>query len=157
MATKTVCFDRKPFFLPVPAHLFDEVCNAINQLKSGKAPGLDHIPGELLKFSDLLSKKAVHSLCCKIWTSGTWPTEWKLQEFVMLHKGGDPKICGNYRTIALISHASKIMLIIILNRFKKKADFELSECQAGYRTNRGTIDMLFILQIIIEKNQKHQR
>ena len=69
----------------------------------------------------------------------------------MLHKSGDPKNCGNYRTIALISHASKVLLIIILNRLRQKVEFELSECQAGYRSNRGTIDMLFILQILIEK------
>ena len=69
----------------------------------------------------------------------------------MLHKGGEPKICGNYRTIAFISRTNKIMLIIILNRIKKKVDFKLSECQAGYISNRGTIDMLFILQIIIKK------
>ena len=75
----------------------------------------------------------------------------------MLHKSGDPKNCGNYRTIALISHASKIMLIIILNRLRKKVEFELSECQAGYRSNRGTIDMLFVIQILIEKNKKYQR
>ena len=134
-----------------PEPLLDEVLSAINQLKSNKAPGLDNVPGELLKFSDDLSKKALHSLCCKIWSSGAWPSEWKLQEFVMLHKSGDPKNCGNYRTIALISHASKIMLIIILNRLRNKVDFELSECQAGYRSNRGTIDMLFVLQILIEK------
>ena len=134
-----------------PEPLFDEIESAIHQLKSGKAPGLDNVPGELLKFSDISSKKALHSLCCKIWRSGTWPTEWKLQEFVMLYKSGDQKNCGNYRTIALISHASKIMLIIILNRLKQKVDFELSECQAGYRSNRGTIDMIFVLQIIIEK------
>ena len=98
-----------------PEPLFDEIDSAIHQLKSGKAPGLDNVPGELLKFSDISSKKALHTLCCKIWKSGTWPTEWKLQEFVMLYKSGDQKNCGNYRTIALISHASKIMLIIILN------------------------------------------
>ena len=69
----------------------------------------------------------------------------------MLHKGGSTKECGNYRTIALISHASKILLIIILNRMRKKAEEEISDCQAGYRTNRGTIDMLFSLQILIEK------
>ena len=69
----------------------------------------------------------------------------------MLHKSGDVKDCNNYRTIALISHASKILLIIILNRIKQKVEFELSDCQAGYRSNRGTVDMLFILQILIEK------
>ena len=139
-----------------PEPLFHEIESAIYQLKSGKAPGLDNVPSELLKFSDSTSKKAIHLLCCKIWKTGSWPEEWKQQEFVMLHKSGDPKNCGNYRTIALISHTSKIMLIIILNRLKKKVDFELSDCQAGYRSNRGTIDMLFVLQILIEKIRNTQ-
>ena len=69
----------------------------------------------------------------------------------MLHKGGNAKECGNYRTIALISHTSKIMLIILLNRIRQKVEQELSDCQAGYRANRGTTDMLFVLQIMIEK------
>ena len=69
----------------------------------------------------------------------------------MLHKSGDPKNCNNYRTIALISHASKILLIVILNRLKNKVEREISDCQAGYRSGRGTIDMLFVLQILIEK------
>ena len=69
----------------------------------------------------------------------------------MLHKSGNVKDCNNYRTIALISHASKILLIIILNRLKPKVEEELSDRQAGYRKNRGTIDMLFVLQILIEK------
>ena len=69
----------------------------------------------------------------------------------MLYKKGNAKECGNYRTIALISHASKILLIIILNRIKIKVEQELSDCQAGYQSNRGTLDMLFTLQLLIEK------
>ena len=69
----------------------------------------------------------------------------------MLYKKGNAKECGNYRTIALISHASKVLLIIILNRMKRKVEEELSDCQAGYQSNRGTIDMLFSLQLLIEK------
>ena len=60
---------------PIP--LFHEVESAIYQLKSGKAPGLDNVPSELLKFSDLSSKKAIHTLCCNIWKTGLWPDEWK--------------------------------------------------------------------------------
>jgi len=58
------------------------------------------------------------------------------------------KECNNYRTIALISHTSKILLIVILNKLRQKVEEELSDsdCQAGYRTNRGTVDMLFTLQ-----------
>ena len=69
----------------------------------------------------------------------------------MLYKSGNMKECNNYRTIALISHASKVLLIIILNRLRGKVEEELSDCQAGYRTNRGTVDMLFTLQLLIEK------
>ena len=58
----------------------------------------------------------------------------------MLFKKGNSKDCGNYRTIALISHTSKVLLIIILNRMRKKVEEELSDVQAGYRSNRGTID-----------------
>ena len=69
----------------------------------------------------------------------------------MLHKSGDTKDCTNYRTIALISYASKILLSIILNRLKAKVEMKLSDCQAGYRKGRGTTDMLFVLRLIIEK------
>ena len=69
----------------------------------------------------------------------------------MLHKGENAKECGNYRTIALISHTSKILLIIILKRLKLKVEEDLSDCQAGYRSNHGTTDMLFVLQLLIEK------
>ncbi|GFN89470.1 retrovirus-related pol polyprotein from type-2 retrotransposable element r2dm [Plakobranchus ocellatus] len=69
----------------------------------------------------------------------------------MLHKAGDPKDCGNYRTIALISHTSKIMLYIILERLKAKIENELAEEQSGFRPGRGTSDMLCSIQVMIEK------
>ena len=65
----------------------------------------------------------------------------------MLYRGGDLKDYGNYRRIALISHASKILLIIILNRLRKKVEEELSDCQAVYRSDRGTTDMLFTSKV----------
>ena len=64
---------------------------------------------------------------------------------------GNTKDCNNYRSIVLICHASKIMLIIILNRLKAKIEQELSEYQAGFRSYRSTYDMLFNVQILIEK------
>ena len=136
-----------------PPPLISEVEAAISELKCRKSPGLDNIPGELLKHSGEGGVRAMHHLCCEIWKTGHWPQDWKTQEFVMLHKGGNVKDCNNYRTIALISHSSKILLIIILKRMKYKVELELSDCQAGYRINRGTIDMLFVLQNIIEKIQ----
>ena len=70
---------------------------------------------------------------------------------VMLHKAGDSKECGNYRTIALMSDTSKIMLYIILERIKEKVERELAEKQAGFRPGGGTGDMLCAIQILIEK------
>ena len=94
--------------------LREETRAAIKQLKCEKSPGLDGIPAKLYKYSG----NVLHYLCTKIWETCTWPDEWKLQEFVLLNKKGNTKDCGNYRTIALISHASRILLIIILNRTK---------------------------------------
>ena len=64
---------------------------------------------------------------------------------------GDLQQCTNYRTIALISHASKILLKIIMNRLEIKLDEETNQTQAGFRQNRGTRDHIFNLQMLIEK------
>ena len=131
--------------------IIHEVEDAIRLLSNGKSPGLDNIPAELIKSTGIFGKKAIHRLCVKIWETFEWPHEWKQQEFVVLHKSGDKKDCSNYRTIALISHISKILLYIILKRLKQKLEFEISEEQAGFRQGRGTADMLCALQVLIEK------
>ena len=140
-----------------PAPMKHEIEKAISKLKNGKSPGLDGIPAECLKANGNQAVRALHSLCCKIWETCQWPKEWKQQEIIMLHKSGDTKECSNYRTIALISHVSKIMLYVILDRMKQKIEDELAEEQAGFRTGRGTGDILCALQIMIEKlNEVHQ-
>ena len=68
----------------------------------------------------------------KIWETFEWPHEWKQQEFVVLHKSGDKKECSNYRTIALISHISKILLYIILKRLKQKLEFEMDTMEKSH-------------------------
>ena len=118
-----------------PEPLESEVIQAVKQIKCGKSPGLDNIPGEFIQHSGEMGIKVLHYLCCQIWKHQEWPDDWKLQEQVMLHKSGSVKECGNYRTIALISHTSKVMLIILLNRLKMKIEKEISDCQAGYRSN----------------------
>ena len=83
-----------------PEPLLEEVLAAIDQLKSGKSPGLDGIPAELIKNAGLACKMAIHYLCLVIWRTCIWPEDWKRQEFVMLFKKGNSKDCDNYRTIA---------------------------------------------------------
>ena len=82
----------------------------------------------------------LHRLCLSIWETCHWPEDWKIQEFVVLFKSGEPKLCSNYPTIALVSHTSKILPLIIVDRLKRKLESEQPEEQAAYRKGRGTRD-----------------
>ena len=75
-----------------------------------------------------------------VWESGQWPEDWTSSTFIPLYKKGDPTQCSNYRTISMISHASKVLLKIIQERIWEKVEFELDETQAGFRAGRGTRD-----------------
>ena len=77
---------------------------------------------------------------------GLW-IDWKISNFEIPR----PKDCSNYQTIALLGHASKILLIILLNRLRQKFEDELPDEQAGFRRGRGTADMLCCIQNVIEK------
>ena len=143
--------DRIPPEEQEPPPLLSEVENALKKLSSGKSPGLDGIPAELIKATGPCGVEVLHRLCISIWKSCHWPEDWKIQEFVVLFKSGDRKQCSNYRTIALISHTSKIMLLIIVDRLKRKLEKEQPEEQAAYRKGRGTRDMLVCLQVLLEK------
>jgi len=66
-------------------------------------------------------------------TAGQWPEDWVNSVFIPLPKKGDLTQCNNYRTIALVSHASKVLLKIILERIRSKTESEISEVKAGFR------------------------
>ena len=128
-----------------------EVEQAVGMLKCGKAPGLDGVPMELIQHSGPASIQVLLKLCIQIWCSCSWPDAWKRQEIVMIHKSGNTKECTNYRTIALLRHASKVFLIILLKRVRENIEYELPDEQAGFRRGRSTADMLVALQVLIEK------
>ena len=86
---------------------------AIKSQRDGKSPGCDGIPAEMIKAAGEEGVRVYLSLCRKIWNSGQWPRDWKRAVFMPLPKKGDLQECSNYRTISLISHASKIMLKVI--------------------------------------------
>ena len=123
----------------------------MKKLSSGKSPGLDGISAEMVKATGSYGVNMLHRLCLSIWETCHWPEDWKIQEYVVLFKSGETKLCSNYRTIALISHTSKILLLIIVDRLKRKLESEQPEEQAAYRKGRGTRDMLVCLQVLIEK------
>jgi len=88
-----------------------------------------------------------------------WPADWTLSTFVPIYKKGDPTVCTNYRTISLISHASKVLLKIIQGRIRDKMEFEVAEEQAGFRQGRiqNTQNHLCCLRILTERARAHKQ
>ena len=96
-------------------------------------------------------------ICNNISETGEWPTPWTKSMIITLPKNGNIQICNNYRTICLISHPSKVMLKVLLNRLKPQAEEIIAEEQAGFRTGRSTTEHIFNLRIICEKYLQHQQ
>jgi len=93
---------------------------------------------------------------CGDWESGEWPEEWTFSTFIPLPKKGDIKQCDNYRTVALVSHASKILLRIILERIRVKTETEIADEQAGFQQGRD-LDQIMNLRILMHKAREHQQ
>ena len=140
-----------------PSVLKGEVEEAVRSLKAGKSPGVDNVPSELLKHGGEATTAAMTALCHKIWEEKKWPKEWTQSLVIPLPKKGNLKLCQNYRTISLISHPSKVMLRIILNRLKSKAEELLADEQAGFRAGRSTVEQIFNCRVMMEKHLQHQR
>ena len=90
-----------------------EVKWALESNTTNKASGIDRIPVELFQFLKDDAVKVLHSICQQIWKTQQWPQDWKRSLFIPIPKKGNAKECSNYCTIALISHASKVMLKIL--------------------------------------------
>ena len=120
-----------------------EVKWAINQLPLGKSAGGDAIHGEMMGAGGEEGVSIYHRLCTEVWKEGRWPSEWTGAVFVPMPRRGDLQRCAGCRTIALISHASKILLKIIMKRLQGKLDEEMDQTRAGFRQNRGTRDQIF--------------
>ena len=97
------------------------------------------------------------AICNKILKTGEWPTTWTQSLAITLPKKGNLQLCQNYRTISLISHPSKVMLKIILNRLQPQAEEIIAEEQAGFRAGRSTTEQIFSLRILCEKYLQHQQ
>uniref|UniRef100_A0A8D2KVD5 Uncharacterized protein n=1 Tax=Varanus komodoensis TaxID=61221 RepID=A0A8D2KVD5_VARKO len=99
-----------------------EVKWALGSLSNNKASGGDSIPAELFKIFKDDSVKVLHLICQQIWKTQQWPQDWKRSVYIPIPKKGNAKECSNYRTIALISHASKVMLRILQARLQQCVD-----------------------------------
>ena len=101
-----------------------------------KASGGDGIPVELLQFLKHNAVKVLHSICQQIWKTQQWPQDWKRSVFNPIPKKGNAKEWSNYCTIALTSHASKVMLKILQARLQQYINRELPDVQAGFRKGK---------------------
>ena len=119
-----------------------------------KDSGGDGIPVELFQILKDDAVKVLHSICQKIWKTQQWPQDWKRSVFIPIPKKGNAKECSNYHTIALISHASKVMLKILQARLQQYLNRELPDVQAGFRKGRGTRNQIADIRWITEKNKR---
>jgi hypothetical protein len=115
---------------------------------------VDEIPIELIKAGGDRTIREITRLCNQTWETGKWPRDWTKSVFIPLFKKGDARECENYRTIALISHTSKILLKIIHKRMEVIVDRELPANQAGFRKGRGTRDQIANLRWIMERQRE---
>ena len=134
-----------------------EVKWALGSITMNKASGGDGTPVELFQILKVDAVKVLHSICRQIWKTQQWPQDWKRSVFIPTPKKGNAKECSNYHTIALISHASEVMLKILQARLQQYMNCELSAVHAGFRKGRGSSDQIANIHWIIKKAREFQK
>ena len=132
-----------------------EVKWALERSTMNKASGGDGIPVELFQILKDEAVKVLHSICQQIWKLSSGHRTGK--GFIPIPKKGNAKECSNYRTIALISHASKVMLKTLQARLQQYMNHELPDVQAGFRKSRGTRDQIANICWVIEKGRESRK
>ena len=141
----------------VPSML--EVQQAIRGMANKKAVGPDELPAELIKLfldGDQVLLRQFYAIIRTIWQSGRVPQQWKDASIKVLHKKKDKTECGNYRGISLVAHAGKVLLKLVATRLGDYCEREgiLPEEQSGFRPNRSTVDMMFVVRRLHELARK---
>ena len=133
-----------------------EIKWALESITTNKASGGDGIPVDLFQMLKGDAVKVLYSIFQQIWKTQQWPQDWKRSVFIPIPKKGNAKECSKYHTIALISHASKIMLKVLI-KSQQYVNHELPDVQAGFRKGRGTRDQIANTHWIIEKAREFQK
>ena len=140
-----------------PGILECEVNWALGSITVNTGSGNDGIPTKQFQILKDDAVKVLHSICQQIWKTQQWPQEWKRSVFIPVPKKGNVKECSNYCTIALISHASKVMHKILQARIQQYVNQELPDVQARFRKGRGTRDQIAEIHWITEKEREFQK
>ena len=114
----------------------------LGSITRNKASRGDRIPVELFQILKDDAVKVLHSIGWQIWKTQQWPQDWKRSVFIPIPKKGNAKECSNCHTIALISHASKVMLKILQARLEQYMNRWIPDIQVGFRKGRGTRDQM---------------
>ena len=134
-----------------------EVKWALGSITRNKSSGVDGVPVELFRILQDDSVKELHSICQQIWKTQQWPQDWKRSVFIPIPKKGNAKECSNHHTIALTSHASKVMLKILQARLQQDMNCEILDVQAALRKGRGTRDQIAKICWIKEKAREFRK
>ena len=126
----------------------------LGSITANKTSGGDGIPRELFQILKGDVVKVPHSICQQTWKTQQWPQDWKRSVFIPVPKKGNTKECSNYHTIALISHASNVMLKILQARLQLYTNCELPDVQAAFRKVWGTRDQIANICRIIIKSKR---
>ena len=124
-------------------------------MRNRKATGIDDIPAEFLKLLEGEAQERLVELCKEIYNTGMWPEDFVKTVMIPLPKKVNAVDCADFRTISLISHASKIILKIIKNRIQVKADMFLGNTQFGFRKGCGTREAIGAMRTICERSLEH--
>ena len=129
----------------------------LKSITTNKASGGDGIPVNLFQILEDDAVKVLHSICQQIWKTQQRPQDWKRWVFIPIPKKGNAKECSNYRTSALSSHASKVMLKILQVRLQQYMNSELPDVQASFIKGRGTRSQIANICWIIKKAREFQK
>ena len=134
-----------------------EVKWALGSITTNKASGGDGIPVELFQILRDDAVKVLHSICQQIWKTQQWPLDWKMSVFISIPKKVSAKECSSYHTIALISHASKVMFKILQARLQQYMNHEFPDVHTGFRKGRRTRDQIGNICWIMKKAREFQK
>ena len=134
-----------------------EVKWALESITMNKANGGNGISVELFQILKDDAVKVLYSICHQIWKTQQWPQDWKMSVFIQIPQKGNAKECTNYHIIALISHASKVILRVLQDMLQQYVNRELPDVQARFRKGRGTRDLIANICWVMEKAREFQK
>ena len=148
---------QRCYFSPRARHrgMWSQV--GLRNIITNKASGCDGIPVELFQILNDDAVKVLLSICQQIWKTQQWTQDWKRSVFIPIPKESNANECSNYYTIALISHASKVVVKSLQARLQQYVNHELPDVQAGFGKGRGTRDQIANIHWIIAKAREIQK